>query len=464
MATLPLPVGRQKDVLYLPAAGHHVVLGTAGSGKTTLAMLRSAYLADPGTDHSGRTLLVTFNRTLVSYLRSLGGALRGVQFENYHKFARGYLASQGLMARNGITGPDDRQRLIAGAISDVAARYPDHPLFQQGVGFFSEELQWIAQHGIDTLEAYVEAERVGRAGARVERQSRGLVFEIYQAYVSRRSQRGWSYDWDDLASAARRTLDADESPRRYRHVIIDEGQDFSPEMIRSLAGAVPEEGSLTFFGDVAQQIYGHRLSWRSAGLSIAKVWEFKENYRNSKQIAKLALAISAMPYFKGVPDLVEPNPPTADAPQPVLVIFENQQEEVDLVVGQAAEASRSQRVAVLLRRRVDEALLKERLPSNSVRLDSNLASWRTDPGVWYGTYHAAKGLEFDTVILPFLSSERMPDPEDVTAFSFEEACARNGKLLYVGVTRAKTRLIMTCTGERTPLLPDSAELFQTLTR
>jgi ABC-type taurine transport system ATPase subunit len=33
---LPQPVGRQKEVLYLPANGHVVVLGTAGSGKTML--------------------------------------------------------------------------------------------------------------------------------------------------------------------------------------------------------------------------------------------------------------------------------------------------------------------------------------------------------------------------------------------------------------------------------------------
>ena len=62
MTILPTPIGKQREVLYLPANGHTVVLGTAGSGKTTLAILRSAYLADPSTSHSGRTLLVTFNR------------------------------------------------------------------------------------------------------------------------------------------------------------------------------------------------------------------------------------------------------------------------------------------------------------------------------------------------------------------------------------------------------------------
>jgi len=50
---LPIPIGRQREVLCLPAKGHFVILGTAGSGKTTLAILRSAYLSDPSTDHHG---------------------------------------------------------------------------------------------------------------------------------------------------------------------------------------------------------------------------------------------------------------------------------------------------------------------------------------------------------------------------------------------------------------------------
>ncbi len=183
--SLPKPIGRQKEVLYLPAQGHIAVLGTAGSGKTILAILRAAYLANRKIDHHGKTLLITFNSVLVSYLKHLQeDSIADVVVENYHKFARGYLGC------------------------------------------------------------------------------------------------------------------------RYRHVVvIDEGQDFSPEMIRSLAKAIPADGSLTFFGDVAQQIYGHRISWREAGLDI-KVWEFKENYRNTQQIAKLGPEIANMPYFRGLPDIV----------------------------------------------------------------------------------------------------------------------------------------------------------------
>lgn len=68
---LPPPKGRQREVLYLPGSRNIVVLGTAGSGKTTMAILRAAYLANALTDPGRRGLLVTFNRTLVTYLWSL---------------------------------------------------------------------------------------------------------------------------------------------------------------------------------------------------------------------------------------------------------------------------------------------------------------------------------------------------------------------------------------------------------
>ena len=42
----------------------------------------------------------------------------------------------------------------------------------------------------------------------------------------------------------------------------------------------------------------------------------------------------------------------------------------------------------------------------------------------------------------------------------EEARVLDGKLVYVGVTRAKTRLIMTFTGAVTDLLPTAPGLYQ----
>ena len=91
-----MPVGQQKEVLYLPPEGHVVVLGTAGSGKTTLAIYRALYLCDHETDHGGPTLLVTFNKCLSTYMKHLTQSQQNsVVIENYHRFARGYLKSIG---------------------------------------------------------------------------------------------------------------------------------------------------------------------------------------------------------------------------------------------------------------------------------------------------------------------------------------------------------------------------------
>ena len=462
--SLPTPIGRQREVLYLPATGHLAVLGTAGSGKTTLAILRSAYLADPGTDHAGMTLLVTFNRALVTYLKHLHeGGLVDVVVENYHKFARGYLRSRGKMCPNNICRDDDeRISFITAARQEVSARHGGHPLFGRDVRFFSEEVRWMAQHGISSLQEYISVERIGRVGARVDRRMRDAMFEVYEAYRSHRQASGKAYDWDDLAAGVCDEFDLDAGRRRYRHVVIDEGQDFSPQMLRSLAKAIPSDGSLTFFGDVAQQIYGQRMSWRSAGLEIAKEWRFEENYRNSKQIARLGLAIAKMPYFRGGPDLVEPVSPKADGPLPTLVKCSSHAQEVQLVVREARQAGRTQSVAVLFRNRDDEQTIPAELRRTATRLHRELTTWQAGPGVRFGTYHAAKGLEFDTVILPFITAERIPDPEDLRNLGKEEATAQDGRLLYVGVTRAKTRLIMTYSGEPTSLLPMDPGLYESV--
>jgi hypothetical protein len=168
-----------------------------------------------------------------------------------------------------------------------------------------------------------------------------------------RDSSGKRYDWDDLAQTVLSEVESDTEERLYTHVIIDEGQDFSPVMIRSLAAAIPEDGSLTFFGDMAQQIYGNKISRRTAGLSVrgGDVWKFEEDYRNTKQIAQLALAIATTPYYRGVADLVAPKSPAADGPLPALVACGSETDEMRFVADRAQKLAQTGTVAVLFRDR-----------------------------------------------------------------------------------------------------------------
>jgi superfamily I DNA/RNA helicase len=261
------------------------------------------------------------------------------------------------MSPNAIAKPWQRAKFVAEALDAVRAEARDQALLRRPLDFFLGEIQWINQHGFDERGAYVDADRVGRAEARMQRRQRPLMFDLYEAYVRLRSDGGKDYDWDDVASATLRAFEDDDGDRYYRHVVIDEGQDFSPQMIRSLAAAIPEDGSLTLFGDVAQQIYGRRLAWSDAGLNVGAndVWRFERNYRNSPQIAALGLAIAEMPYYAGEPDMVAPTEFAADGPKPTLVRVESAADETKFVIEQARLAAESGSVAVLLRTHDDES-------------------------------------------------------------------------------------------------------------
>lgn len=446
----------------MPVAGHTAVLGTAGSGKTTLALYRAAYLSERSMPHSGKTLLLTFNTMLVTYLQYLKPIeLRNIQVENYHTFARGYLNARGKMGGyNCICKPMERKVFISQAVKAVESGNGPSQFFKRPLEFFEDEIQWIFSHGITSSDEYVEVERVGRFGTNLSRGLRPIMYEILEKYVEIRTSHGKMYDWDDIAIYVRKEFEEDTSPRHYKHIIVDEGQDFSPEMIRSLVVAIPKDGSLSFFGDVAQQIYGQRMSWRSAGLNIPQQWFFKENYRNTKQIAQLGLAISRMPFFHDIPDLVEPTSPRADGALPTLVKCRGRKDQMKIALRAARSAAKTLSVAILVKDRAQEKDFSTALGEEATRLHRDLQVWNDGPGIYHGTYHAAKGLEFDMVIVPFLDADNLPDQDYIASHGEEDTLTHDGRLLYVAVTRAKTNLILLYSGELTTLLPRDESLYQ----
>jgi superfamily I DNA/RNA helicase len=394
------------------------------------------------------------------YIRSAAGLLPDrIDVRNYHHFARGYLHAKGRMSDKSILPINRRAPLIAQAVADVKQHDEENAFFSRQPKFFSDEIKWINGHNVASVAAYQEIRRAGRAAANLSRALRPLMWKIYERYRELRFAEGRQYDIDDIAAAVSATFDNDATPRLYKHIIIDEGQDLSPEMIRSLAKAVPLDGSVTFFGDVAQQIYGRGMSWRDAGLLPGAVWQFQQNYRNTLSIARLGLAISSMPYYAGEPDMVAPIFPTADGPKPALVSFNDENAEMRFIATLAQARSTTRSVAILLRTHAHIKKIRDYLPAAAIALKEDSSDWSADAGLYFGTYHAAKGLEFEVVLLPFLAEGELPSNEDIETDGEEEALAQDGRLLYVGVTRAKAEVILTHTGNVTPLLPQEEGLY-----
>lgn len=462
---LPKPIGRQAEVLALKPSGHTVVLGTAGSGKSTLAILRSAFLASPDHDAGGATLLLTFNTALVRYLEFLRKesnepSLRRVRVENYHKFARGYLASKSKMLPNSICKGAQREGIIRKAIELSKATLPATEVLNRPFAFLADEISWIASNGIKSEEEYVNVNRVGRETARLIREQRPAVFALYRNYHDLRQQEGFRHDWDDLSTHVLEEIERDQSERMYRHLVIDEGQDFSLQMLRSLTAYVPSNGSLTFFGDAAQQLYGSGTPWKTAGFRNTKIWYFEENYRNSVQIAALAIAISEMPYYgKARADIVMPKIQAPAGPLPSVVVFDERNKELSFVARLAKQGSKTRSVGILVHNHSQINEVRSALKSESVCLLNEKEKHTYGPGIYLGTIYAGKGLEFDFVILPFCSSIDLPSEEALSAYGRDHSAERAGRLLYVGITRAKKELLLTATGAVSNLLPTDSSLY-----
>lgn len=459
------PDGKQNEVLALPARGHTVVLGTAGSGKTTMALLRAIGLSN--LPNNPRVLVVTFNRALVQYMAGLGaGDLRNVTVEGFHQFARGYLNSVGKMPRRkGILDREDKEQYIEAALSRVKAENPRESTLNRPVSVFIDEITFIERFGFGSLEEYTSADRIGRASANIRRDNRKWFYKVFEIYLETRKNYGYLYDWDDLAFYVYKELLTDGRERRYDHIIVDEGQDFSPMMIRALTEAVGRNGSFTFFGDVAQQIYGTRLSWRDSGINIRenKIWKFDRNYRNPSTIIEFARDITNSKYWDRSEDMVAPTDCIAAGPKPVLIKFGSRDEELAWLVAQIRDNMAVASNVIVCRNRatieqLNQILVRERIPTTIINKDQ--AGFATVKGVYLSTYHAVKGLEFENVFVPFLTEGIFPDPDVVErAVDERTAMADELKLLYVATTRSKYGLLMSYHGRLTVLFPDKSDNY-----
>ena len=83
-----------------------------------------------------------------------------------------------------------------------------------------------------------------------------------------------------------------------------------------------------------------------------------------------------------------------------------------------------------------------------------------EDSIYVGTYHSAKGLEYDTVMLPFLDKDELPPKDAVEIHGKDYMLPNEIKLLYVAVTRAKTGLVMSySSGKLTELFPIDSENY-----
>jgi DNA helicase-2/ATP-dependent DNA helicase PcrA len=88
-----------------------------------------------------------------------------------------------------------------------------------------------------------------------------------------------------------------QRPLAYRHIVIDEVQDFAPLEVRALLDSMQRESSITLAGDTQQHLMEHSgfTSWagffRELGLDGAEIDTLKVSYRSSLQVMEFATSL-----------------------------------------------------------------------------------------------------------------------------------------------------------------------------
>ena len=285
MRVLRTPTATGQQLLIIPDSQPGVVqiLGAAGSGKTTTALLRLRALSrfwqrrreDGYLDEPPRILVLTYNRTLRGYIQAATEEnIEGdvdLQVSTFGNWAHKLLGSPAL-------ANEDKIRQLGRHLG-----YPER--------FLTNEIEYILGRFLPKdLETYADPsfrrDGRGRSPQVSAQMRRRLLDDVIQPYRAWKEEYGL-VDWNDEAVRAATSRLTDP----YHVVIADEAQDFSANQIRAVVNHLADEHSLTFVLDRAQRIYARHFTWREVGVTIRKSHTLDENYRNTAEIARFALPL-----------------------------------------------------------------------------------------------------------------------------------------------------------------------------
>ncbi len=472
----------QFAVITRPEAGVVLLRGRAGSGKTTVALHRVAWLhyQDKERFRPDRVLVVMFNKALQTYitrvLPDLG--IGGVQVETFHGWAGRMLRRGNITASAQPDTPPEIGRLkrhpaMADLIDAALLR-----LGERSIGWLDERLPDELREalrgapgvGLARIHAFRKrlrdpnAQRAlaphwGRLRARLldhlkdlytlfddVEQARALVPNDLAGQVpaamehAARLQRQGQVDYADAALLLRigqrkMALDPDllcPWAGAYSHVVIDEAQDLSTLEISALVDSADAGRSVTIAGDPAQRILEdaqfegfERLLERlgTGGQVQVRLDALQVGHRSTRPI--MALALEAL----GGGDLAaQAALSSARDGEPVSWVEGPRATPAGLAPAIAAFRARrpSSLIAVLCKRKeVADRWASELIAAGVADVRrAERGGFSFQPGVVVSNVHQVKGLEFDGVVVV--------DPADYGA--------RDRHLLHVAITRAADSL------------------------
>lgn len=274
------PSSEQLKLISANQTGAELIRGSAGSGKTTTALLRLKSLTAMmrarkdriGDETPVRMLLLTFNRTLAGYVRALAESQikGGSQEIEIGTFAKWSMTKLGISNVSADSARACLQRL-ANRFDGLDPSY-----------VVQEAEYLLGRFEPHDIERYIEAERTGRGLlSRVySNLRRRILDEVIYPYKSKLDEKGW-LDWNSLSIKMRQEVPT----LGYDIIVVDESQDFSANEIRAIHYHLADDHAVTFVIDTAQRIYAREFTWAEAGIDVTgnRSHRLRENHRNTKK-------------------------------------------------------------------------------------------------------------------------------------------------------------------------------------
>lgn len=439
----------QRKIVNKNYSGSARVLGGAGTGKTVVAMHRAKHLA-AGLKDKERILFTTYTANLASDIKDnlrkicTLDEIRRIDVINLDAWVSQFLREHGYPAEIAYDEKADNLWEEAVTETDFSGEFP--------VSFYEEEYNRVvvAQEAF-SLEKYVKASRTGR-GTRLDRKKRMQIWKVFEAYQNLMKE-NQVRDINTAMYECRLLIEKTSSETRYKHVIVDEGQDLSANafrLLRSIAGE-EHENDIFIVGDAHQRIYKNKAALSKCGINIrGRSSVLRINYRTTEEIRKAAFALLNGISFDDLDDSFD----TGDRCQslthgsvPEIIATTNANEEFDAILikvkGLIDGGVSAKNICVVARthRLLDDYIAH--FTSSGIRcyeIKGNKADDRGLDGIRVATMHRVKGLEFQYVFVVAANNRIIPLASAIDhtdAVSEQETMTAEKCLLYVALTRAQ---------------------------
>ncbi len=424
------------------------IIGSAGTGKTVVALHRALRLASE--DSGNCVLLTTFSPSLAEGLSQKMQRLTAVKPELAARIEVGTLieVARKLAQDRHIKVEIASEKIITELLAQSAAAEAT----EIDVAFLIDEWRLIVDAwDIRDGDRYHDLPRLGRK----VRMAASRRDELWRIFARVRNELEASSLETEASLMHKLSRDLQASP--YTHVLVDEAQDVSVaelHLLRKLAGVKPN--GLFFAGDIGQRIFRSAFPWKSAGIDIqGRSRSLKVNYRTSHQIRSKSdtLLPPRLLEADGGEDKRLGVSSVFHGPAPQIRIFDTIEDENNALGAWLLECCKDglkpETMAILIRSDTETPR------ANAARKAAGFDD------IQIIMMHDAKGREYRAVAVMACDADILPDESRLLSANdgraLKEVYDTERHLLYVAATRARERLWLSASGSASEFLEDILE-------